>query len=180
MIFKNQESNRLETVCNQLIIDLLKKHITYLDEQLDLIETAIKELYSKDQELQDKLKALTSIPGVGIVLATKAIIEVPELGQIEPNKLPSLAGLAPYARDSGNYKGKRSIFAGKSGLRKVLYMAAVASLRCNIKLKSFYDRLIANHKPPKVALVAVMRKLLSFMNAILKNNAFWNVNYDLS
>lgn len=180
IIFKNQEGNRLETACNQLIIDLLKKHITYLDEQLDLIETAIKKLYSKDQELRDKLKALTSIPGVGIVLATKAIIEIPELGQIESNKLTSLAGLAPYARDSGNYKGKRSIFAGKSGLRKVLYMAAVASLRSNIKLKSFYDRLIANHKPPKVALVAVMRKLLSFMNAILKNNASWNVNYDLT
>ena len=92
-----QESNRLEVVGNQLIIDLLKKHITYLDEQLDLTEIAIKELYSKNQELRDKLKALTSIPGAGIVLATKAIIEVPEWGKIESNKLTSLAGLAPYA-----------------------------------------------------------------------------------
>ena len=85
--------------------------------------------------------------------------------------------MAPFARESGNYKGKRSIFAGKGKLRKVLYMAAVASLRCNPKLKNFYDHLIANHNPPKVALVAVMRKLLGFMNAILKNNFFWNDNY---
>ena len=86
-------------------------------------------------------------------------------------------GLAPFARESGNYKDKRSIFAGKGKLHKVLYMGAVASLRCNQKLKNFYDYLIANHKPPKVALVAVMRKLLGFMNAILKNNSFWNNNY---
>ena len=82
-------------------------------------------------------------------------------------------GLAPFARDSGQYRGKRSIFAGRSNLRKVLYMAAVASLRCNHKLKSYYDRLIANHKLPKVALVAVMRKLLAFMHALFKNNTVW-------
>jgi transposase len=179
IVIKNQESNRLEVAYDQFIITAIKKHITYLDKQLELTEIAIKELCRNDLELRDKLKALTSIPGVGMVLATKAITTVPELGQIDSNKLTALTGLAPYARDSGCYKGKRSIFAGKSNLRKVLYMAAVASLRCNQKLKSFYDRLIANHKPPKVALVAVMRKLLSFMNAILKNNSSWNNNYVL-
>lgn len=76
-----------------------------------------------------------------------------------------------------NYKGKRSIFAGKAGLYKVLYMAAVASLRCNLQLKGFYNHLIANHKPPKVALVAVMHKFLKFMNAVLNNNSFWVNDY---
>lgn len=177
IVIKNQETNRLEVAYDQFIITAIKEHIAYLDKQLELTEIAIKELCHNDLELRDKLKALTSIPGVGIVLATKAITTVPELGQIDSNKLTALTGLAPYAKESGCYKGKRSIFAGKSNLRKVLYMAAVASLRCNPKLKSFYDRLIANHKPPKVALVAVMRKLLNFMNAILKNNSFWNNNY---
>ena len=180
IVIKNQESNRLETEHDQFIVALIKEHMTYLNTQLKLIENTVKELCDKDSSLQSKLKFLTSIPGVGIVLATKAILTVPELGQIEPSKLTSLAGLAPYARDSGSYKGKRSIFAGKAALRKVLYMAAVASLRCNQKLKCFYDHLIANHKPSKVALVAVMRKLLGFMNAVLKNNSLWNNNYALS
>lgn len=180
IIIKNQESNRLEVAYDQFIITAIKKHIAYLDKELDLIEIAMKKVCDSDQNLQDKLKTLTSIPGVGIILATKAITTVPELGQIELAKLTSLVGLAPYARDSGSYRGKRSIFAGKAALRKVLYMASVASLRCNAKLKNFYDRLIANHKPPKVALVAVMRKLLCFMNAVLKNNSSWNNNYDLS
>ena len=144
---------------------------------MKLLENTIRELCNKYQFPQDKLKLLTSIPSVSIVISTKAITEVPQLGQIEFNKLTSLIGLAPYVRDSGNHKGKRSIFAGKAGLRKVLYMAAVASLRCNLRLKGFYDRLIANHKPPKVALVAVMRKLLKFMNAALINNSFWVNDY---
>ena len=84
---------------------------------MKLVENTIRELCNKDQLLQDKLKLLTSIPSVGIVLATKAITEVPQLDQIEFNKLTFLIGLAPYTWDSGNYKGKRSIFAGKAGLR---------------------------------------------------------------
>lgn len=100
----------------------------------------------------------------------------PELGKIDFQKLTALVGLAPYSRDSGQYRGKRSIFAGRGGFRKVLYMAAVASLRCNPKLKAFYDRLIQNHKPPKVALVALMRKLLAFMHALFKHNSFWRTS----
>lgn len=88
-----------------------------------------------------------SIPAVGTVLATSVICQAPELGNIAFTKLTSLIGLAPFARDSGNFKGRRSIFAGRVHLRKVLYMAAVASLRHNPKLQSFYDHLIANHKP---------------------------------
>jgi transposase len=84
--------------------------------------------------------------------------------------LTALIGLAPYARNSGQYNGRRCIFAGRGNLRRVLYMAVVASLRCNKKLKVFYNRLIDNHKPAKVALVAVMRKLLGFIHALVKNN----------
>ena len=128
--------------------------------------------------LQVNVIKLTSILEVRIVATnTTAICEIPQLGNIEFSQLTALVGIAPYARESGGYKGKRSIFAGCGNLRKVLYMAAVASLRCNKKLKEFYDRLLANHKPAKVALVAVMRKLLGFMHAVVKNNSFWNNNY---
>jgi len=179
ILFKNQEIARLETQHNKFVIKSIKNHIAQLDKQLMQIQQSIEELCNNDPIIKSKVSILTSIPGVGITVATTAICEVPQLGNIEFSKLTALTGLAPYARESGQYKGKRSIFAGRGNLRKVLYMAAVASLRCNKKLKDFYDRLIDNHKPPKVALVAVMRKLLSFMHALIKNNSSWkdNLNY---
>lgn len=97
IFLKNQESNRLEVEDDQFIITLINEHVTYLVKQLKLVENTIRDLCNKDQFLQDKLKLLTSILSVGIVLATKAITEVPQLGQIEFNKLTSLIGLAPYA-----------------------------------------------------------------------------------
>ena len=175
--FKNQEIARLENNYNKVVIKSIKSHINQLDKQLIQVQKSIEELCNNDLAIKDKVSKLTSIPGVGIVAATTAICEIPQLGNIEFSQLTALVGIAPYARESGGYKGKRSIFAGRGNLRKVLYMAAVASLRCNIKLKEFYDRLLANHKPAKVALVAVMRKLLGFMHAVVKNNSFWNNNY---
>lgn len=174
---KNQENNRLENQCDAIIIESINMHVTYLQQQLEQIQAAIDELCSFDIEIRSKINKLTSIPGMGIVLATNTICQAPEIGNIEFSQLTSLVGLAPYARESGNYRGQRSVFAGRGNLRKVLYMAAVASLRCNHKLKAFYDRLIHNHNPPKVALVAVMRKLLAFMHAIIKNDSSWNSNY---
>ncbi|MFU7502546.1 MAG: transposase [Candidatus Tisiphia sp.] len=106
----------------------------------------------------------------------KVICEALELGNITFRQLTSLVGFAPFARESGSYKGRRSIFAGRGNLRRVLYMAAVAALRCNKCLRNFYDHLIAKHKPAKVALVAVMRKLLAFMHSIVKNNSSCNEN----
>ncbi len=135
MYFKNQESNRLENESNQFIVKSITKHLKYLDKQLEHVQNAIKEVCNNDTKIQDQVGKLISIPGVGITVATTAICEIPELCHIEFNKLTSLVSLGPYARESGNYKGKRSIFAGRSKFRKVLYMAAVASLRCNQKLK---------------------------------------------
>lgn len=176
ILFKTQEIGRLDTADNLLLKKSLESHIKYLDKQLAQINLDIDNICKNDADVKKKIGQLTSIPGVGITLASKAFYELPELGNIEFTKLTSLVGLAPFARDSGQYKGKRSIFAGRNSLRKVLYMAAVASLRCNKKLKSFYDRLTYYGKPAKVAIVAVMRKLLSFMHAIVKNNSSWNCN----
>jgi len=174
LLFKNQEAARADKQIPRYIEESIKKHIQYLDEQLKDINLAIEKLCHSNIEIQDKINKLTSIPGVGKVLAIAAICELPELGNIEFRKLTSLEGLAPFARSSGQYNGKRKIFSGRANIRKVLYMAAVASLRCNDKLKKFYDKLINNHKPPKVALVAVMRKLLGFMDALYRHNSYWN------
>lgn len=173
ILFKTQEIGKLDTANESLLIKSIKSHIKYLDKELDKINFDIDHLCKNDSDVKEKIDQLTSIPGVGITLASKILCELPELGNIEFTKLTALVGLAPFARDSGMHKGRRSIFAGRNSLRKVLYMAAVASLRCNEKLKDFYDRLINNHKPPKVALVAVMRKLFAFMHAIVKNNSSW-------
>ncbi len=180
ILFQNQEIARLDTEYDSLVKKSVESHLSYLQYELSEINATIKNLCHKDPDIKNKIDQLTSIPGVGITLATNVVCKVPELGYSEFKNLTSLIGLAPFAKDSGNYKGKRSIFAGKNSLRKVLYMAAVASLRCNRKLKTFYNRLVSNHKPPKVALVAVMRKLLSFMHALIKNNSFWCNNYACS
>ena len=177
LIFKNQEISRQDTADGELLKKSLSSHLKYLDSQLEKIDLAIKEICSNDSDIKSKMDRLTSIPGVGITLATTVVCEIPEAGNIDFRQLTSLVGLAPFARDSGQYRGKRSIFAGRANLRRVLYMAAVASLRCNARLKRFYDRLLNNHKPPKVALVAVMRKLLGMINAIIKNNSLWSDNY---
>lgn len=177
LIFKNQEISRQDTADGELLKKTLSSHLKYLNSQLEKIALAIKEICSNDSEIKDKMDRLTSIPGVGITLATTVVCEVPEAGNIDFRQLTSLVGLATFARDSGQYRGRRSIFAGRANLRRVLYMVAVASLRCNTRLKHFYDRLLDNHKPPKVALVAVIRKFLGMIYAIIKNNSFWSDNY---
>jgi transposase len=177
ILFKNQEIARLENQHNNNIVKSIKLHLSQLDKQLLQIQKLIDDLCNNDPIIKDKVTRLTSIPGVGITLATTFICEVPQLDNVSFSQLTAFAGLAPYARESGSYKGRRAIFAGRKNLRKVLYMAAVASLRCNKRLKDFYQRLIANHKPPKVALVAVMRKLLAFIYGLLINNSSWR--YDM-
>ncbi len=176
ILFRNQEIARLDKEIGLDVEQSLNQHLSFLNQQITNIEGLINDFCNNDIEIKNKVERLTSIPGVGITLATAIVCEAPELGSIEFSQLTSLIGLAPYARSSGQYNGKRRIFAGRGGLRRVLYMASVASLRCNKKLKTFYDRLISNHKPAKVALVAVMRKLLAFMNALVRNNSFWSDN----
>ena len=151
--------------------------MSYLERELESVSKAIANHCNDNPATSNLITKLTSIPGVGITLATTTICELPELGKIDLGKLTALVGLAPFARDSGNYRGRRSIFAGRSNLREVLYMASVASIRCNKRLKACYDSLIANHKAPKVALVAVMRKLLSYMHALVKTNSVWSTSY---
>ncbi len=119
---------------------------------------------------------LTSIPGVGPVLSTTLVGELPELGQISDKQITALVGLAPFNCDSGHYRGRRRIWGGRAQLRQVLYMATLSAVRKNEPIASFYKRLIERNKAPKVALVACMRKLLVQLNAKVRDTFYPSVS----
>lgn len=148
LVLRNQETNKLETLQDKEIVNYIKQHIEFIDKQIQKIEESIDKVIEENKEIQTKMARLQSIPGVGKVLATHVIAQLPELGKIEARKLTALVGIAPYEFKSGTSINKRSRIAfGRHNIRKILFMAAVASLRANKTLKAFFDKLIANHKP---------------------------------
>ncbi len=118
---------------------------------------------------------LQGIPGIGAVTSLTMLAKCPELGSLNRREIAALVGVAPLANDSGKHRGKRFIWGGRADVRAVLYMATVTAIRCNSVLKAFAERLKQAGKPAKVVIVACMRKLLTIMNAMLKNNAPWQL-----
>lgn len=165
------EQNRLEHTPRALHrslnahIDYLRKQIKHADEDLD------REV--RNSPLWDKYELLSSVPGVGPVLSVALLSDLPELGRLKRAEVAALGGVAPFNWDSGKLRGLRTIQGGRPRLRRVLYLATVAAVRCNPVLKPFYLHLRALGKPPKVALVAAMRKLLIILNAIIKTHTAW-------
>ncbi len=117
---------------------------------------------------------IQTIKGVGEVTTYNMIGELPELGHVNNKKISALAGVAPFCRDSGTMKGKRTIWGGRAQVRTALYMAALSAIKYNPMIKVFYDRLIGKGKCKKLAIVACMRKLLIIMNTMVKNNEPWH------
>ena len=117
---------------------------------------------------------MRGIPGVGAVTSLTLLAKCPELGKLNRREIAALTGVAPLANDSGKHRGKRAIWGGRADIRAVLYMATVSAIRCNPAIKAFAERLKKTGKPAKVVIVACMRKLITIMNAMLKNNAPWN------
>jgi transposase len=151
----------------------IKRTIRALERELEAIEHRIAAQVEASAKLKPLHQQLTSVPGVGPGLANILLARLPELGRLNRRQIATLVGVAPYTRSSGQWRGQESIFGGRPAIRSVLYMAALAAVRCNPLLKAFYARLIANHKPAKVALTAVMRKLLIILNAMLKTQSSW-------
>lgn len=166
-----QESNRLETALPAMR-EHLKASLKFIAQQLLEIEVLIKNLIASNEEIGKKINRLKSVKGVGDQTARTLIVHMPELGDLTDKESAALVGVAPYNKDSGKHSGYRSIRGGRYHVRNVLYMAAVAAARSNPILKTFYHRLIANGKKPKVALVAVMRKLIILLNKLIKNPNF--------
>jgi transposase len=117
---------------------------------------------------------LQGVPGVGPGLSRSLIAELPELGTLNRRKIAALVGIAPFNCDSGQFRGKRRIWGGRASLRAMLYMATLSAVRCNPLIRGFYQRLTAAGKEHKVAMVACMRKLLTILNAMVKNRTPWN------
>ena len=140
------------------------------------IEAAILEQIRADPDLAQRFAILTSIPGVSAIAAFALLIEMPELGTLEAGQAASLAGLAPVARQSGRWNGRAFIRGGRAAIRQAIYMPALVATRFNPDLKAKYNQLTNAGKPAKVALIAVMRKLIVLANTLLKANRRWTLN----
>lgn len=140
--------------------------------QIEQMDELISEQIATDATLKNQSERLQQVKCIGPVTASTLLAELPELGLLSRNESGALAGVAPYNRDSGKHHGRRTIRGGRARVRRVLYMAAVVATRFNPILKAFYDRLIKAGKPKKLALTAVMRKLVVLLNHLLKNPQF--------
>jgi transposase len=166
------EKNRLSSAPKPNITNI-QKHIQYLERALEDINKDINKTIKKSPTWRENDRILQSFKGVGPVVSATLLCDLPELGTLNRKKIATLVGVAPLNCDSGRYRGKRRIKGGRANVRRKLYMAAVASIRHNPTIKDFYDKLIDAGKPPKLALTACMRKILTILNAMLKNRTYW-------
>jgi len=162
------EENRLAQLSCAELRTLSRSLMSKIKNQIETLDRRIGELIAQDQTLCEKAQKLTAISGVGARTAALLLAQMPELGQLNRRQAAALAGLAPFNHDSGAIRGKRAIFGGRRALRTGLYMAALSAARFNPILSRFYQRLRAKGKPHKLALTAVMRKLLLALNHSLK------------
>jgi transposase len=150
--------------------------IRFLQGRLEQVDERLKMLIDKDPEWNRRAELLNTVPGVGPVLISSLIAELPELGTINRKQIASLVGVAPFNNDSGKSRGRRHIWGGRAHLRALLYMAIIAGLRFNPTIRAFYQHLRQAGKPAKVALVACMRKLLTQLNAMAKASQTWEAH----
>jgi transposase len=166
------EAQRADTCADADLRKLFTPWLAQMEKQIAKVEALIEALLQAQAPLADQVQRLDDIMGVGRLTAVMVLATLPELGTLNRRQAAALAGLCPYNRDSGQWAGKRCISGGRAEVRRALYMAALSASRSNHLLKPFYDRLIAAGKPAKLALTAVMRKLIVLMNHLLKNPNF--------
>lgn len=167
---RSQERIRLKNVCDPVIEADLKAHIDWLSDRLDTLQTEIDAVIRASAALKARITLMQTLPGIGAVTATILAAMMPELGRRSPKAIAALAGLAPFNADSGQKRGKRTIRGGRKRVRDALYMCAVVAMRHNPRCKAFYTRLREAGKPAKLAIIAVARKLLITLNAMLRDN----------
>ena len=170
------ETNRAAHYTEPLCVRQARQLRRTLEQQIASCDTAIAELIAADATLKAQAERLDAIPGVGAITAATVLAELPELGKISDHAAAALVGVAPYNRDSGEHTGTRHIAGGRKEVRCALYMAALSAVKHDAVLKAFYTRLRTAGKKPKVALVAVMRKLVVLCNRLLKNPNFQLAN----
>jgi len=173
VIMINAEKQRLAKAADTLARRSFKTILRSLEAERSRIDRAIDKLIEQSPLFCAKQDLLKSVPGVGDVVARTLLVELPELGSVDRHQIAALAGVAPMNRDSGRYRGKRRIQGGRVEVRAPLYMACLVAIRHNPPLRRFYRRLREAGKPARLALVAVMRKLLTTLNAIVRDNKPW-------
>jgi len=166
------EKNRLQILPKPLHRSI-KSMLRMLQSQIETVTRQIEQEVAKVDQWRSKMEIMTSVPGVGKVLAYTFLSELPELGSLNRKEIAALVGVAPINRDSGKLNGKRRIRGGRHRVRTVMFMAMLSSIQCNPVFKRFYERLKAQGKISKVALIACMRKMIVVLNTMIKNQESW-------
>jgi transposase len=166
------EKNRLDKA-NPEQVESIQRVLEVLEKELKLIEATQEQLICQDDVLQKNKQILTSVKGIGEITATALLCELPEIGNLTPKQIASLAGLAPFNRDSGTLKGKRTIWGGRASVRIALYMPTIVAIKYNPQIQTFYQHLCQLGKSKMTAIIACMRKLLIIMNAMIRKQECW-------
>jgi transposase len=172
---RTQELNRVAQAAAALRSHI-KDHIAWLNEAIRKCDIDLTAKLRSSPAWKTKDDLYRSMPGIGPINSRMLMACLPELGQLNRQKISALVGVAPFNRDSGKFKGQRRIWGGRAQVREALYMAAITAKRCNPVIRTLYERLTARGKPHKVAMVACMRKMIIILNTMTKNNAPWEPN----
>ena len=167
------ELNRQRQARQPRLQKRIADHVAWLQKALTKLDEDISELIRKSPVWREKETVLTSTPGIGDVTAHALIADLPELGQLDRRRIAALVGIAPFNRDSGQWRGRRMIGGGRATVRRALYMPTVVAIQHNPAIAACYHRLVQNGRPKKVALIAAMRKLLTTLNAMLRDHRPW-------
>ena len=167
------ETNRLETCTDAAVRPRIETHVAWLEAELEDVDGRLEEAVRKSPSWQAQDELLRSIPGIGPVVSRTLLASLPELGTIDGGQAAALAGLAPFARDSGTMRGPRAIRGGRAEVRRVMYLAALSAARGQGPLREFADRLRGRGKRAKVVLIALARKILTIANAVLRGGKAW-------
>ena len=171
------EKNRLSTATDSSVCKDLKVHIRWLEKRLNGVDSDLDRMIRRSPVWKAKEDLLRGFKGVGPTVARTLNAELPELGTLNRQQIAALAGLAPFNRDSGTRRGHRCIFGGRAAVRSALYMGALSAIRYNPVIRTLYERLIQAGKPPKVALTACMRKMLTILNAMVRDGRPWQADF---
>ena len=168
-----QEQNRLRHADDKSVQSMHEKVLKLLKKQLETVDLELEAFLKEEAKTNNAVVIMQSVPGVGVVTTSTLLADLPELGTLNRGQIAKLAGVAPIANQSGKRQKPRSIFGGRSSVRRVLYMAALVGTRHNPVIQAFYKHLRSKGKLKKVALVACMRKLLTILNNMVHNNTVW-------
>ena len=168
------EKKRFNHPKQQYCGDVIRSHIEFMEKQIEILETEIEQLIDDDPDWSNNTKLMKSMPGIGDATSALLIAEMPELGKVTDKQIAALLGVAPYTKESGTMRGKAYIGGGRIIVRNILYMASLSAVRYNPALKKFYTRLKEAGKCSKIALVAVMRKMIIILNIMIKRQIGWS------